>query len=66
MISIMFAREFQTKINNGLIQLPEEYQQEFNPDQEVKVIILQPTQIREHTAFLNGYTVEDEELYDEY
>jgi hypothetical protein len=36
----MFAREFQTKINNGLIQLPEEYQQEFNPDQEVKVIIL--------------------------
>ncbi len=66
MISIMFAREFQTKINNGLIQLPEEYQQEFNPDQEVKVIILQPTQIREHTAFLNGYTVEDEGLYDEY
>ena len=66
MISIMFAREFQTKINNGLIQLPEEYQQEFNPDQEVKVIILQPAQIREHTAFLNGYTLEDEGFYDEY
>jgi hypothetical protein len=59
--------EFETKIeSNGLISLPEQYQQEFNQNEQVKVIIIRPQEIRDHSAFLNGYVSEDEGLYDEY
>jgi hypothetical protein len=34
------AIEFQGKIQNGLIQIPEEYKQEFGEGDEIKVIVL--------------------------
>ncbi len=59
--------EFETTIDkNGLIALPQKYQQEFNSDEQVTVIIIKPQEIRDHSAFLNGYSEEDEGLYDEY
>ncbi|HEY9703506.1 MAG TPA: hypothetical protein V6C58_13735 [Allocoleopsis sp.] len=59
--------EFETKINqNGLISLPDQYQKEFAPDEQIKVIIIKPQEIRLHNAFLNGYSDEDEGLYDDY
>lgn len=34
------AIEFQAKIQNGLIQIPEEYKQELGEGDEIKVIVL--------------------------
>ncbi|MCC5667280.1 hypothetical protein LC653_26195 [Nostoc sp. CHAB 5784] len=34
------AVEFQAKIQNGLIQIPDEYKQEFGEGDDIKVIIL--------------------------
>jgi bifunctional DNA-binding transcriptional regulator/antitoxin component of YhaV-PrlF toxin-antitoxin module len=57
--------EFNTKIEEkGLILLPEKYQDEFNPDDQIKVIIIKTQEIRDHNAFLNGYSQEDDGLYD--
>lgn len=36
----MFAVEFKANINNGLIEIPDEYKQEFEDGNSVKVIIL--------------------------
>ena len=36
----MFAVEFQANINNGLIEIPDEYKQEFENGNSVKVIIM--------------------------
>ncbi|BDI20346.1 hypothetical protein ANSO36C_61480 [Nostoc cf. commune SO-36] len=34
------AVEFQAKIQNGLIQIPDEYKQEFGEGDDIKVIVL--------------------------
>ncbi|MEH2321246.1 hypothetical protein [Nostoc sp.] len=34
------AIEFQAKIQNGLIQIPDEYKQELNEGDDIKVIVL--------------------------
>ena len=34
------AVEFQTKIQNGLIQIPDEYKQELSEGDDIKVIVL--------------------------
>ncbi|MEH2293713.1 hypothetical protein [Nostoc sp.] len=34
------AVEFQAKIQNGLIQIPDEYKQELNEGDDIKVIVL--------------------------
>lgn len=36
----MFAVEFQANINNGVIEIPNEYKQEFEDGNSVKVIIM--------------------------
>lgn len=59
--------EFNTKIEEkGLILLPKKYQNEFNTDDQIKVIIIKTQEIRDHSAFFNGYNEEDEGLYDDY
>ncbi|BAZ11980.1 hypothetical protein NIES4071_38080 [Calothrix sp. NIES-4071] len=37
---MLAAVEFETKVQNGLIQVPDEYKQEFSEGDDIKVIIL--------------------------
>ncbi|OKH32273.1 hypothetical protein NIES2119_26720 [[Phormidium ambiguum] IAM M-71] len=40
----MFAIEFQANIQNGFIEIPEEYKQQFQQEKSIKVILLKDEQ----------------------
>jgi hypothetical protein len=66
------ALEFQAKIQNGLIQIPDEYKQEFSEGDDIKVIVLVKKKIlqkkdiidelTEHPIQVNG-VLSREEIY---
>lgn len=57
----MEAVEFQTKIKNGVIEIPKAYQAELAEGVEVKVVVLKP-QRREHIEALKKLLKETQAL----
>ncbi len=53
---MLAAVEFQTKVQNGLIQVPDEYKQELNEGDDIKVIILVNHNLRRQKDIIDELT----------
>lgn len=47
------AVEFKAKIKQGIIEIPEEYQQDLREDSEVQVIVIKQTKTRTNSELKN-------------
>ena len=53
------AVEFKTKIKQGIIEIPEEYQQDLREDSEVQVIVIKQTTTRTNSELKNKEIIDD-------
>ncbi|MCZ8222396.1 MAG: hypothetical protein O9324_00155 [Microcystis sp. LE19-84.1B] len=53
------AVEFKTKIKQGIIEIPEEYQQDLTEDSEVQVIVIKQTTTRTNSELKNKEIIDD-------
>ncbi|MCZ8190055.1 MAG: hypothetical protein O9326_10060 [Microcystis sp. LE19-338.1B] len=53
------AVEFKAKIKQGIIEIPEEYQQDLTEDSEVQVIVIKQTTTRTNSELKNKEIIDD-------
>jgi hypothetical protein len=53
------AVEFKAKIKQGIIEIPEEYQQDLREDSEVQVIVIKQTTTRTNSELKNKEIIDD-------
>ena len=53
------AVEFKAKIKQGIIEIPEEYQQDLREDSEVQVIVIKQTTTRTNSELKNQEIIDD-------
>lgn len=53
------AVEFKAKIKQGIIEIPEEYQQDLREDSEVQVIVIKQTKTRTNSELKNKEIIDD-------